>query len=284
MSPAGRAAAQCRHRHVRGEEARHGGFAVFTGSMHAEAVEALALQTDLRHAVARNEFRLQYQPIYDLVTKRSRHGGPRALAASRTRLVGPAAFIPLAEEIGLIRTSAAGCCANPATRCGMELAPSRPRPAHERQRLRRRTPGSGLHARIARGHRLDRNGSAQLAARDHRGRLSRRPEIVGRRLRLHSKSRSPHRSRRFRNRLLVARLPRPLSDRHDQDRPQLRGQDAGPPTNSGHRRDHHRLGPRSASTSWPRASRPKRSSRGSATCVAATSRATCCPARSRSRT
>ena len=80
-----------------------GNFAIFDETMHAGVVEALALQTDLRHAVARKEFYLHYQPIYDPAT--SRLTGLEALVRwnhPQRGLVSPAAFIPMAEEIGMI--------------------------------------------------------------------------------------------------------------------------------------------------------------------------------------
>jgi len=81
-----------------------GAYAIFNESMHAGAVDALALQTDLRHALVRNEFCLHYQPIYDAAT-----GDLTGLEAllrwyhPQRGLVSPDAFIPRAEEIGLIR-------------------------------------------------------------------------------------------------------------------------------------------------------------------------------------
>ena len=81
-----------------------GNFAIFDETMHAGVVEALALQTDLRHAVAREEFHLHYQPIYDPAT--SRLTGMEALirwSHPQRGLVPPGAFIPMAEEIGMIR-------------------------------------------------------------------------------------------------------------------------------------------------------------------------------------
>ncbi|GJD97671.1 putative bifunctional diguanylate cyclase/phosphodiesterase [Methylobacterium iners] len=81
-----------------------GGYAVFAGSMHDSAVKALELQTDLRNALARDEFVLHYQPICDTVTARIR--GVEALVRWQhpTRgLVPPGAFIGAAEETGLIR-------------------------------------------------------------------------------------------------------------------------------------------------------------------------------------
>ena len=81
-----------------------GGYAIFNEAMHAGAVEALALQTDLRHAVARNEFCLHYQPIYDPSTLRLT--GLEALVRwqhPQRGLVAPGQFIAIAEEIGVIR-------------------------------------------------------------------------------------------------------------------------------------------------------------------------------------
>ncbi len=80
------------------------GYVIFEPSMYVEAVKSLEVQTDLRHAVARDEFQLQFQPIYN--PKTNRITGIEALIRwqhpKRGRL-GPGAFIPLAEEIGLIR-------------------------------------------------------------------------------------------------------------------------------------------------------------------------------------
>ncbi len=94
-----------------------GGHAIFNAAMHADVVEALTLQTDLRRAIGRQgtpdtmfpdavfeEFRLHYQPIFNPMT------GGLIGAEALTRwshpdrgLVQPAAFIPVAEEIGVIR-------------------------------------------------------------------------------------------------------------------------------------------------------------------------------------
>ena len=82
-----------------------GGYAIFNDSMHAGMVEALALQTDLRHAVARSEFQLQYQPIDALASGALL--GVEALIRWHhpTRgLISPASFIPISEEAGLIRS------------------------------------------------------------------------------------------------------------------------------------------------------------------------------------
>ncbi len=81
-----------------------GGYAIFNEAMHAGAAEALALQTDLRHAVARNEFCLHFQPIYAPSTLRLT--GFEALVRwnhPQRGLVTPGQFIAIAEEIGVIR-------------------------------------------------------------------------------------------------------------------------------------------------------------------------------------
>ncbi len=95
-----------RHADIAMYEAKNSGsgYAVFAKSMHDEALQNLELQTDLRHAIARKEFELEFQPIYDPTTNVIT--GMEALIRwqhpKRGRL-GPGAFVPLAEEIGVIR-------------------------------------------------------------------------------------------------------------------------------------------------------------------------------------
>jgi diguanylate cyclase (GGDEF)-like protein len=78
-------------------------YAVFDPTMHARAVEMLSLETALRRALDRDEFRIHYQPIVHL--EDGRLAGFEALvrwAHPERGLVPPAEFIPLAEETGLI--------------------------------------------------------------------------------------------------------------------------------------------------------------------------------------
>ncbi len=81
-----------------------GDYAIFDSSMHEDAVGRLMLQTDLRQAAERGEFYLAYQPIVDPAT-----GAIRSFEALLRwdhpvrGAIGPAEFVPVAEEIGLIR-------------------------------------------------------------------------------------------------------------------------------------------------------------------------------------
>jgi diguanylate cyclase (GGDEF)-like protein/PAS domain S-box-containing protein len=78
-------------------------YEVFDTAMHARAKALLELETDLRRAVERGEFRLHYQPLVTLET--GRITGFEAVVRWEHPvhgLIGPAAFIPIAEETGLI--------------------------------------------------------------------------------------------------------------------------------------------------------------------------------------
>ena len=76
---------------------------VFKSSMSRHVVERLNLETDLRLALERSELRLYYQPQVDLAT--GQIVGLEALVRwqhPKQGLMGPAKFIPVAEENGLI--------------------------------------------------------------------------------------------------------------------------------------------------------------------------------------
>ena len=78
-------------------------YEVFDKAMHARALAHLRLEADLRRAVKRQEFCLQYQPIVSLGSNRI--NGFEALVRwqhPKRGLMYPAEFIPMAEETGLI--------------------------------------------------------------------------------------------------------------------------------------------------------------------------------------
>jgi PAS domain S-box-containing protein len=75
---------------------------VFDTAMHASAVKRLQLETDLRKAVERGEFRTFYQPIISLQT--GKVSGFEALTRWERSgtMVSPAEFMTVADETGLI--------------------------------------------------------------------------------------------------------------------------------------------------------------------------------------
>ncbi len=81
-----------------------GRYEVFDETMNEQALERLELEADLRAALERGEFLVYYQPKITLASGRVE--GMEALVRwqhPRLGLISPAAFIPLAEETGLIR-------------------------------------------------------------------------------------------------------------------------------------------------------------------------------------
>jgi len=86
--------------------AKHDGgmrYAFFDESMYASAVRSLSVQMDLRRAVERKEFAVYYEPIVDVVTQAivGLEGLVRWNHPERG-LVGPADFVDVAEDTGLI--------------------------------------------------------------------------------------------------------------------------------------------------------------------------------------
>jgi diguanylate cyclase (GGDEF)-like protein/PAS domain S-box-containing protein len=87
----------------RAKELGRNNYQLCTPGMTSRAMERMSLEGQLRHALARNEFVLHYQPIVSLDT--GRIVGTEALvrwACPGRGLVPPEAFIPIAEENRLI--------------------------------------------------------------------------------------------------------------------------------------------------------------------------------------
>jgi len=78
-------------------------FAIFDENMHTSAVRHIQLENDLRKAVERKEFKIEYQPIVSLKT-----GEIETVEAllrwnhPEKGMISPIEFIPMAEETGLI--------------------------------------------------------------------------------------------------------------------------------------------------------------------------------------
>ena len=157
----------------------------FEPEMLTSADTRTELVNDLRLAVPRGELELRFQPIVDLAD-----GRPRAVEAlarwrhPRRGLLGPGAFIGLAEQSGLInelgrwiideacREAATwpGGASAPKVTVNVSSAPAARRPARGPRRGRARAPRPAGVAARARGDRVGRHG---LGRRDA-GRRSRR--------------------------------------------------------------------------------------------------------------
>jgi diguanylate cyclase (GGDEF)-like protein/PAS domain S-box-containing protein len=85
------------------KESGRNNFQFYSDEMTASVQARLQMETDLRRALEKNEFFLNFQPQVDTRTRRIT--GAEALLRWRDQagnLVAPARFIPLAEETGLI--------------------------------------------------------------------------------------------------------------------------------------------------------------------------------------
>jgi EAL domain-containing protein (putative c-di-GMP-specific phosphodiesterase class I) len=78
-------------------------YEMFDEAMHVRAVAQLQLETDLRRALERGEFRVRYQPIV-ACRRPARHGFEALMRWEHPDrgLVPPMEFIPVAEDTGLI--------------------------------------------------------------------------------------------------------------------------------------------------------------------------------------
>jgi len=78
-------------------------YALFDASLHTEVADRLRLEGDLRHAIDEGRLTVAYQPVVDLAS--GRISGFEALVRwqhPRDGTISPAAFLPIAEEAGLM--------------------------------------------------------------------------------------------------------------------------------------------------------------------------------------
>ncbi|WP_219116493.1 bifunctional diguanylate cyclase/phosphodiesterase [Janthinobacterium sp. UMAB-56] len=87
----------------RAKEQGRGHWQFYASSMNAGTLERLGLESELRHALARGQFHLEYQPQLDL-SSGAVVGMEALLRWQHPQLgrIAPASFISLAEEMGLI--------------------------------------------------------------------------------------------------------------------------------------------------------------------------------------
>ena len=106
------------------------GWMFFTESMNQAIQERLNLEVDLRHGLEHDEFRLHYQPQWDMAASRLM-GWEALLRWNRPGRgeISPALFIPVAEETGLIGTLGEWvleqACRDAATWCESQLGDCR---------------------------------------------------------------------------------------------------------------------------------------------------------------
>lgn len=87
----------------RAKEKDGGRYEIFDGKMREQILERLTLEAELKEAIKNREFRIHYQPIFNLATDDII--GLEALVRwqhPEKGLIPPISFIPLAEETGLI--------------------------------------------------------------------------------------------------------------------------------------------------------------------------------------
>lgn len=87
----------------RAKESGKARFEIFDREMHVENLNLLQIETDLRHAVERDEFEVLYQPIVELATGRvAEFEALIRWQHPKLGMISPDDFVGVAEETGLI--------------------------------------------------------------------------------------------------------------------------------------------------------------------------------------
>ena len=240
---------------------------IFRPEMRSDRDDRVALESDLRKALAKNQIKVLYQPIIYLPTEEL--AGFEALVRwehPKRGMISPVDFIPIAEQSDLIVRLGSHVllrAAHEAARWQREL-PREERPLFvSRQHLEpadlppEPDPGNPPHPRPQ--HRAE----GLAAARDHREPGDGESRAGDRDPRVAARRRRRAGARRFRHRLFVARLSAALPVRHHQDRSRAgAGERRKRRRRIGHRALDRGAGARARQeASSPRASRRPRTSR-----------------------
>ena len=101
-------------------------YKVFDPSVHSADLDRLRLESDLVHAIERDQLQVLYQPVMELRTE-DVVGFEALLRWEHPELgtISPLAFIPIAEETGAIVPIGRWCSTAPASRSAAGSRPTR---------------------------------------------------------------------------------------------------------------------------------------------------------------
>jgi diguanylate cyclase (GGDEF)-like protein len=201
-------------------------YEVFDQKMHAHAVALLQLETDLRLAIEREEFRILYQPVISM--RSGRIAGVEALVRwehPQRGLVSPDDFLTSPRRRDSSSDGQPRASRGVHAHGGMATRESGRRRCHDQ---REPVGAAVLAPRSAlacdRGVAGERPAPAVSPPRVHRERADRARRTGDRHLRQAARPRHSSGPGRFRHRLFVAGIPAPLRPRRAQDRPLVRVQ------------------------------------------------------------
>ncbi len=215
-------------------------YELFRPDMHEDMLQRLELEAELRHVADRDQLVLHYQPIIELVSGRI----TRVEALVRwdhpaKGLLPPPAFIPLAEEQGLIGPIGnwvlLQACLQ--ARRWQDQFPDAPPLSVHVNLSGRQLEEQRLVGEVAQALETSRLSPRQLTLEITESVLVSDVEAMSTPAAGAQGPGRPAGHRRLRHRLLLAQLPAPLPDRHAQDRQGVRGRHRQGPGG-------HRPGPR----------------------------------------